>query len=305
MQNYLFKIFIFLLFINTFFLNASEIQFKLKNLVESAFSKESGKSKLISLAANNKMLSQKIAKNAVKIYINYDRKKAKKEILKDAKEFHNTLISLLGGNKNINAKVESKLAKKEIKEIINYWKRYYKSVVKLEKNPKDKKAFNYIYKNNEKLLGLTHKLTQTLMSERAITTNFSAVVEHTHKFLDRERFLTQKMFKEALLIFKNIDKKRNITRSHGSVILFEHALDAMLKGDKKRGIVPISNPKMKKLLINMKKEWDRVKNIYKFKIKKLTLKDIKLLDKASNNMLLDTQKLIKLAEDSLIFKDSR
>jgi len=295
----------FFIIISLTFLNSSEIQFKLKNLVDSAFLKENAKGKLISLAANNKMLSQKIAKDAVKIYTNYDRKNAKKEILKNAKEFHNTLISLLGGNKNINAKVESKLSKNEIKQIIAYWKTYYKSVIKLEKNPKDKKAFNYIYKNNEKLLGLTHKLTQTLMSERAITTNFSAVVEHTHKFLDRERFLTQKMFKEALLVYKKIDKKRNIIRNHGSVILFEHALTAMLKGDKKRGIVPISNPKMKKLLLKLQKEWNGVKDIYKFKIKKLTKQDIKKLDNSSKKMLALTQKLIKLTEDSLIFKEEK
>jgi hypothetical protein len=293
--------YLFILFLNILFLNSSEIQIKLKNIVDKAFSKETAKSKLISMSGNNKMLSQKIAKNAVKIYINYDKKNAQKEIIKDAKEFHKTLVSLLGGNKEINAKVESELSKLEIKEIIAYWKTYYKSVANISKNPKDKKSFNYIYKNNEKLLMLSNKLTQTLMSEQAIKLNFNAVVEHTHKFLDRERFLTQKMFKEALLVYKNIDKKRNIIRNHGSVILFEHALDAMIKGDPKRGIAMVNNPNIRKILLELEKEWNSVKNIYKFKIKKLTIENINKLNKASIKMLELTQELIKQTEDNLIF----
>jgi hypothetical protein len=91
----------------------------------------------------------------------------------------------------------------------------------------------------------------------------SKIREHTINFADREKMLTQKMFKEKFLIFIKKDEKRNRVRLRGSYILFKNTLNALLNGDKKRGIVRISNKKVRAVIEEMNKEWIETRKYYK------------------------------------------
>ena len=273
----------------------------LTNLVNQAFKEANENNHYISLAAQNKMLSQQIAKDAAKIVTKIDEKNARRDIVIHAKEFDKTIQAFLYGDEKLEVKpLSNPLAKKELEDINRIWQPFYKYALKMSKDKKvDLRAFIYLYKNNEPLLGLSHQLTQTLKSQRKFRTTFNPVIEHLLKFLDRQRFLTQKMVKEKFLIFRKIDLKRNIVRLHGSFILFEHGLNGMLKGDKKRGLIPVTNKAIRAKLLELKKEWEKVKDLYKFKQRKLTKKDMLLLNKQSDKMLQITQDLVHMVENSL------
>jgi len=262
------------------------VRVKLINLVNNAYKKVEANNRYISLSSQNKVLSQQIAKDAVKIVTKIDYQNAKKDIIKHTNEFNKAINTLLNGNPKLNIKaIENPDIREQLKNILATWKPFYKAAMKLANDKKvDIDSFIYIYRNNEPLLGKSHRLTQSLKSLRAFKTTFSPIIEHTLKFLDRERFLTQKMFKEKMLIYRKIDIRRNKVRLHGSFILFEHTLQGLLKGDKKRGFVPVSNKQIRKKLLELQKEWKKVKDIYKFKRDKLTKED--MITKRNGEILL-------------------
>ncbi len=277
------------------------VGYKLTQLVNYAFAEANTNNHYISLAARNKMLSQQIAKDAVKIVTKIDEKRARKDIVQHAKEFDRTIEAFLHGDKELQVEALSNpLAIRQLHEITSIWKPFYKTALKIAKTKKiNALSFVYIYRNNEPLLGLSHKLTQTLKSQRKFKTTFSPIIEHTLKFLDRERFLTQKMLKEKFLIYRKIDVKRNRVRLHGSFILFEHTLYGLLHGDKKRGLIAVTNKAIRAKLIKLDTEWKKVKDIYKFKRAGLSRKN--MLQLISNNelMLQTTEELVHMVERSL------
>jgi len=274
---------------------------QLTNLVNSAFIEANKNNHYISLAARNKMLSQQIAKDAAKIVTKIREKEARNDILIHANEFDRTIQAFINGDKKLGVEALSNpLAKEQLQEIVSLWQPFYGAVKKLAKSKKtDVLSFVFIHRNNERLLALSHKLTQTLKSQRKFKTTFSPIIEHTLKFLDRERFLTQKMLKEKLLIFRKIDVKRNNVRLSGSFILFEHTLDGLLHGDKKRGFIAITNKAIRAKVLQLDKEWKKVSNIYKFKKRGLSKKDILKLDSNNELMLQITEELVHMVENSL------
>lgn len=296
------KLLLVTLFITTLSADAAEdIQYKLTNLVNSAF-KEAGKNDhYISLAARNKMLSQQIAKDAVKIVTKIDDKKARKDIVIHAKEFDRTIKAFINSDEKLGVEALSNpLAKEQLKEIVTVWNHFFQAAMSLAQSKKvDIKSFVYIYRTNEHLLGMSHKLAQTLQSQRKFKTTFNPIIEHTLKFLDRERFLTQKMLKEKFLIFRKIDVKRNNVRLNGSFILFEHALNGMLHGDKKRGLITVTNKAIRAKLLKLEKEWKKVRDIYKFKKEGLSKKDMLMLNSNNEIMLKITEELVHMVESSL------
>jgi len=274
---------------------------QLTNLVNSAFIEANKNNHYISLAARNKMLSQQIAKDAAKIVTKIREKEARSDIMIHSNEFDRTIQAFINGDKKLGVEALSNpLAKEQLHEIVSLWQPFYGAVKKLAKSKKtDVLSFVFIHRNNERLLALSHKLTQTLKSQRKFKTTFSPIIEHTLKFLDRERFLTQKMLKEKLLIFRKIDVKRNNVRLSGSFILFEHTLDGLLHGDKKRGFIAITNKAIRAKVLQLDKEWKKVSNIYKFKKRGLSKKDILKLDSNNELMLQITEELVHMVENSL------
>lgn len=298
------KLLKFALFILTFFslsFAGENIRAQLTNLVNSAYAKAKTNNRYISLASQNKVLSQQIAKDAVKIVTKIDEKNAKKDIIKHADNFNRTINAFLNGNTELNVKpITNPDIKKQLKHMLIIWKPFYDASIKLAKSKKvDKKSFIYIYRHNEPLLGMCHRLTQSLKAQREFKTTFSPIIEHTLKFLDRERFLIPKMFKEKMLIFRKIDVKRNKVRLHGSFILFERTLNGLLKGDKKRGLIPVSNKQIRNELLKLQKEWKKIKDIYKYKRDKLSKKDMLTLNANNDLMLKLTDDLVHLVEKSL------
>lgn len=280
---------------------AEDVRQQLTNLVNSAFAKAKKSDHYISLAARNKMLSQQIAKDAVKIVTKVESVNARKEIIEHANEFDHTINAFINGDPTIKVEaLSTPLAKKQLGEIVAIWKPFYKSVKELASSKRiDTNAFLFIYRNNEPLLGLSHKLTQTLKSQRSFKTTFSPIIEHTLKFLDRQRFLTQKMLKEKLLIYRGIDASRNSVRLNGSITLFEHGLKGMLHGDKKRGLIAITDKKIRAKLLLLEKKWEEVRDIYKFKKENLTKEDIAKLNRNNKELLALSQDLVDMVEKSL------
>jgi len=275
-------------------------QSKISQMVNSIFQEASHKQDIIAMSANNKMLSQKIAKDVVMIVNDVDVEDYRYDLIHSTQTFNDFLLAMYEGKKDgsITKTTDIEILN-ELEEVKNEWATFCRHVLKFYKkeNKIDMKSYQYIIKHNEKLLRLSHKLTQTLKSKNRLNTNSNKVMEHILKIADRQKMLTQKMFKEKFLIYIGEDVKRNNIRLRGSIILFQNGLKGLLYGDKKRGLVAVSNPKIKVKLQKMWKLYQKVKGFYiQKKINKNEMRQLAIIERL---LLLYATEIVSMIENTL------
>lgn len=299
----MFKTFNLLILITmlTVSVEAKDIRLELSNIVKSAFAKEEAKGVVINLAATNKMLSQKMAKNAILIRNGIDIKYNYKELIKSANEFNSFIDGVYNGNKSLNLKKSTdKDVIKELDEVNSVWKPFHKAVLDFYQNGKvDAKAYKYIIDNNEKLMRLSHKLTQTLQSKNILNTHDNQVKVYTLKIADRQRMLTQKMFKEKFLVYTKQNAKRNNVRLRGSIILFRNGLNALINGEDRRGTAKVTNKHIQAKLTKMNELYIQVEDIYKKQ--GVNLNELKQLAVIDKKLLKLSVEVVTMIENSLVY----
>jgi hypothetical protein len=146
---------------------------------------------------------------------------------------------------------------------------------------------------------LSHKLTQTLQSKNIINTQDNQVKVHTLKFADRQRMLTQKMFKEKFLVYTQKDAKRNSVRLRGSIILFKNGLEGLINGEERRGLAKVTNKSILKKLHEMYKLYLEVEDIYKKEqVAVSELKNLVIIDKKLLQLSIE---VVKMIENTLVY----
>jgi len=275
-------------------------QLEITQMINNIFQEASQKKDIIAMSAHNKMLSQKIAKDVVMIVNGIDVEDYRYDLIHSTQTFNDFLLAMYEGNKEraITKTTDSEILY-ELEEIKDEWAVFCKHILKFYKkeNKIDMTSYQYIINNNEKLLRLSHKLTQTLKSKNRLNTNSNKVMEHTLKIADRQKMLTQKMFKEKFLIYIGEDKKRNSIRLRGSIILFQNGLKGLIYGDKKRGLIAVSNPKIKVKLEKMWKLYQKVKGFYiQKKINKNEMRQLAIIERL---LLLYATEIVSMIENTL------
>ena len=289
------------LIVLTLSINAKDFRLELNNIVNQAFTTQANQGKVINLAANNKMLSQKMAKDAVYIVNNIDVKAHYKDLLESAQTFNNFIVGLQEGNATLQLKkATDKDVLSELYEVNTEWKLFQAQINKFYVNSKvNESAYQYIINNNEKLLRLSHKLTQTLKSKNILNTNDNKVIGNTLKIADRQRMLTQKMFKEKFLIYSKQNAKRNSVRLRGSIILFKNGLNGLINGDNKRGLAKVTNKNIQKKLQEMLALYKEVEKIYIQK--SMNEAEMKRLSTIDKKLLKTSTQIVNMVENTLVY----
>jgi hypothetical protein len=281
-------------------LSANNNQLELNTIINNLFQEESQKRNIIAMSAHNKMLSQKISKDVVMIVNGVNVEEYRKDLILSTQIFNDFLLAMYKGEeKRSITKTTDTEVLQELEEIKNEWTVFCKHILKFYKkeNKIDVKSYKYIINNNEKLLRLSHKLTQTLKSKNRLNINSNKVMEHTLKIADRQKMLTQKMFKEKFLIYIKEDVKRNSVRLRGSIILFKNGLKGLIHGDDKRGLTAVTNPKIK---AKLQKMWNLYKEVKRFYIQKsINRKEMKLLALIEKRLLKYSTEVVTMIEDTL------
>jgi len=275
------------------------IESELKRIVNTAFVKQKSIDGVVALATTNKMLSQKMAKCAVLIKNDIFAKENHRILLESAKDFDSFLNGMYFGDKLLHIKKETdKQVLSELDEVNDEWKTFYENVKNLYKKDKvDILSYQYIIEHNEKLLKLSHKLTQTIQSKMIFNTSDNKVLTNTLKFADRQQMLTQKMFKEKFLVYTNEDVDRNNVRLRGSLILFRNGLNGLIKGDKKRGIAPVTNKAILDKLQGILTLYNALEAFY---IKQdIDMNKIKTLTRVDNRLLKLSTEVFNMIQNTL------
>ncbi len=249
----------------------------------------------INLAGKQRMLSQKMTKEAFLVKAGIDKANNLKKLQKSRDLFNKTLNGLIKGDSDLKLKAcKSKKVQNQLKVVKKIWKNFDKNIEKVLNGKANKETYKQLQLKNLTLLKEMNLAVSMYVGEskegtfkRAQAINLSG----------KERMLTQKMAKDLLLISQKFNVKNNKKDLKKTSQLFEKILVGLQKGDKSLGLEGTKLPKIKKQLKVGEKLWHEIKPTFKksIKDKRELHKSISKLD----TLLVEMNKAVKLFEKSI------
>jgi phosphohistidine swiveling domain-containing protein len=256
------------------------LQVDLKADAPSAIGAKQQSGVVINLAGKQRMLTQKMSKEALLVAKGVDKDANSANLKKTVALFDKTLKGLMDGDSSLNLpKTEDKDILAQLKKVSELWASFK---TKIEKN--DLPA---IAKENLPLLKNMNQAVQ--MYAKASDSKLDPKMAKTINLAGKQRMLTQKMTKELLLVANNIDADANKENAKKTAGLFETTLNNLISETKNDGI--------KTQLGVVKKLFDEYKPI----ITNLDISD-EALNKANKlniPLLKEMNKAVKMYEASI------
>jgi hypothetical protein len=250
--------------------------------------------KRVNLSGKQRMLIQRMTKLA--LLISSDIKpKENIERLKEVSTLYNkTLNAFKHGDKDLKCiPTNSSDIQKQIDLVMGEWKPFYENIQTIiDGRDEDKKALTYLVTNNEKLLKLSDKLVKMYEKSNNSENYLEKLRIHVVNVAGRQRMLSQKMTKEKLLVIEGKAEYKDKLKE--TVSTFDASLNALINGDKKAGIIPPSNEKIKAQLEKVANIWQRLKPLYEKD--KLSKEELDFIIKENPTLLSEMDKMVKMAE---------
>ncbi len=243
---------------------------------------------VINLAGKQRMLTQKMSKEALFMAKGIDTDKNKEALAKTAGLFDKTLKGLIAGDKDLNLpKTDNKEIVAQLEKVIELWKSFKSNIDKVVDGKSDKATLEAIAKEN---LPLLKNMNQAVgMFAKASGSKLNPEMAKTINLAGKQRMLTQKMTKELLLVANGIDAEGNKANAKKTGELFESTLKDLTDKCKKDDI--------KKQLGVVAKLWAD----YKVIIEKVDTSDASLKKAEELNMplLKEMNNAVKMFESSI------
>ena len=243
---------------------------------------------IINLAGKQRMLTQKMSKEALLIAKEINSKKNREELKKTITLFDTTLYALLDGDTALKLpKTEDKKIRKRIKEIDKLWREFKPFIDKIAQGKSNRNSLKAIEMGNMPLLSTMNsvvkmyeeKYSSALKKNRATTINLAG----------KERMLSQKMTKELLLIAHNLESNSYMKSLTKGGEFFKDTLFELMQ-DKEA----MSNPHTKEEIKDIKKLWDEYQ--YAIVNTELSKEGLLIFNKKEKNFIQKmTFKLISVA----------
>ena len=184
--------------------------------------KEQG-ANVINLAGKQRMLTQKMSKEALFIAKGINVKANTEALGKTASLFDKTLKGLVDGDKELKLpKTTDKDILAQLKKVSELWASMKKSIDVVASGKAEKSALEAIAKENLPLLKNMNQAVQ--MYAKASGSKLSPEMADTINRAGKQRMLTQKMTKELLLVANGIDVDANKENAKKTGELFESTL---------------------------------------------------------------------------------
>lgn len=246
---------------------------------------------VINLAGKQRMLTQKMSKEALLMIKGIEIEKNRARLKETIASFDKTLYGLKFGSKELNLpKVEDKDIAKLLEKEIRLWRLFKKFLKRIVDGKTDRNTLKAVEIANMPLLQIMDKIVH--LYEKKYASTLSLNLAKTINLAGRQRMLIQKMTKELLLIASNIKSDDYIKSLQRDGQLFQTKLDDLIK-DK----AIIKSQKLLQRITDIQKLWTEYQNIIantelsKSGIKNFNEKEKKIVDKMSKEMM-DVAKII-------------
>ena len=214
----------------------------------------------INLAGKQRMLIQKITKEALLIHANLDKKANIDNLRKSSKLFNDTLNGLISSDKSFGLiATEDKSIQKQLKAIDNLWKPFHNEIDKILSGKAEESSYEFLEKHNMNLLKEMNIAVGMYSSQNR--SNSKLKLANDINLAGKQRMLTQRMGKDLLAIKNNLDKETHIKDFKKSKELFSKTLNGLLHGDKELKLVGTKLPNIIKQLNLVDKEWKSMQPI--------------------------------------------
>jgi len=214
----------------------------------------------INLAGKQRMLIQKITKEALLIHANLDKKANIDNLRKSSKLFNNTLNGLISGDKRFGlVAIGDKSIQKQLKVVDDLWKPFHNEIDKILSDKAKESSYEFLEKHNMNLLKEMNKAVGMYSSQNR--SNSKLKLANDINLAGKQRMLTQRMGKDLLAIKNNLDKEAHIKDFKKSKELFSKTLNGLLHGDKELKLVGTKLPNIVKQLSVVDKEWKSMQPI--------------------------------------------
>jgi len=268
---------------------AEEPKIEVKKEIKSEISQTKQQSAtVINLAGKQRMLTQKMTKEALFMAKGIDADKNKESLIKTVELFDKTLKGLVAGDKDLNLpKTENKEVLVQLTKVTELWSSFKTSIDKVIEGKADKATLEAIAKEN---LPLLKNMNQAVgMFAQASDSKLNPEKAKTINLAGKQRMLTQKMTKELLLVANGIDADVNKENAKKTGELFESTLKDLTDKCKSEDI--------KKQLTVVAKLWGDYKAI----IVKADTSDASLIKAEDLNMplLKEMNNAVKMYEASV------
>jgi len=243
---------------------------------------------VINLAGKQRMLTQKMSKEALFIAKGIDVEKNRESLKKTEELFDKTLNGLINGDKDLNLpKTEDKEILAQLQKVQELWKPFKANIDKVVEGKSDKATLEAIAKENIPLLKEMNKAVG--MYAKASGSKLDPQMAKTINRAGKQRMLTQKMTKELLLVANGIDADANKENVKKTAELFESTLKDLTDKCK--------NDDIKKQLGVVDKIWGDYKPI----IEKVDTSDeaLKKAEELNIPLLKEMNKAVKMYEASI------
>jgi len=243
---------------------------------------------VINLAGKQRMLTQKMSKEALFVAKGIDTDANKANLTKTEELFDKTLKGLIAGDKDLNLpKTENKDIVAQLNKVTELWTSFKTSIDKVIAGKSDKATLEAIAKENLPLLKNMNKAVGMYAENSG--SKLDPEMAKTINLAGKQRMLTQKMTKELLLVANGIDADANKENAKKTGELFETTLKGLTDKCK--------NDDIKKQLEVVAKLWVDYKSI----IEKADTSDASLKKAQELNMplLKEMNKAVKMFEASI------
>ncbi len=247
----------------------------------------------INLAGKQRMLTQKMTKEALLVALDLDAANNADELKKTVALFEKTLKGLERGDDELKlGKAPNGTISAQLDVVMRLWEGCKPLVLSVTAGKTDPKVLGEIAARNLELLAEMDKAVKmfeqaagTDMEDLAVAVNLSG----------RQRMLTQKMAKEYFLVALNIDKDNNRKALADTVTLFDTTLKGLLNGDEKQALPPATDPDIRTQLKKVMGMWSGYKTLLEQPVSRENLEKVA---QANMPIMREMNKVVELYEVS-------
>lgn len=224
-------------------------------------SSSEGINKVVNLSGKQRMLTQKMSKEALLVALEID-KVANLENLKATSElFNKTLVGLEKGDADLGLPPTKKPhIKKQLGKISGLWDGFQASISNVvNKQSAGNDDIKNIADNNLPLLKAMNKAVKLYEAQMGSSGDSSVAV--AINLSGKQRMLTQKMSKEFFLISFSQDVAANKKNLIGTIKLFDKTLNGLINGSDELGLIPAPNNEIKSQLNVVQGLWQKFKPV--------------------------------------------
>lgn len=254
----------------------------------------------INLAGKQRMLTQKMSKEAFFIAKGIHVQRNKQRLARSIALFEKTLQGLFRGDKDLGlVRTKNRTIRYQLYRVKRLWKPFRRYVKLVQRGKTSRWVLRQVERRNLPLLRAMDRAVQMFEKQvKKASKKLTPDLAHKINLAGKQRMLTQKMTKELLLISLNMNKKKNKLNLTRTTDLFALTLQGLFRGDRylklKRTKQTTIRSQLHKVRRLWRQYWDKV--IWKAMKGTITKKRLEIADKLNPNLLYQMDKAVRLYE---------